>query len=139
MPADANDIIEDVLAVPLPLLLSLTAQGVAEAQTALDESSISVQERLDELTAVSPDDSGLGRYQLEANWYHIPEVTVDIKMSVAMKLRTQTRSDGRKVVRPSVVAAPLNARSQQLASVSAEGTSQLRARIVSIPAAERRS
>lgn len=137
--ADANDIIEDVLAVPLPLLLSLTAQGVAEAQMALDESSMYVQERLDELTAASPEDSGLGRYQLDANWYHIPEVAVDMKMSVAMKLRTQTRADGRKVVRPSVVAAPHNARTQRVAAVSAEGTSELHARIVSIPAAERRS
>lgn len=97
--------IDELLVVPFDVLLSETARAVAEAQAVLDETSMRVQEQLDILTAQALADagdepSGLARFQVDATWYHIPEVDLDMKMAVSMELKKETRTDGRVVFRP---------------------------------------
>ncbi len=134
--------IDELLVVPFDVLLSETARAVAEAQAVLDETSMRVQEQLDILTAQALADAGaepagLARYQVDATWYHIPEVDIEMKMAVSMELKRETRRDGRTVFKPRLRSMPYNSRVRNVLNLEAEGTSRVSARIVSIPAAER--
>ena len=142
MANNAANKIYDVLIVPLPLLLSQTAQSLAEAQIALDEASIRVQQQLDLLTAEAQaasgeELSGLARFQVDATWYHIPEAEIEIKMSLSLQVREEDAGGGRMVFRPRIMSVPHNAKSRNLGNFEAEGTSRLSARIVSVPPSER--
>lgn len=140
--ADPVRTTRELLEVPFPLLLSQAAEAVAEAQVALDESSMRLQAQLDELTAAAIADSGdeasgLARYQVDATWYHIPEVEIDVRMALTMKIEEETRSDGRRVLRPRLRSVPYNVTSSRQSTLEATGTSSVKAKIVSVPAAQR--
>lgn len=140
--ADPVRTTHELLEVPFPLLLSQSAEAVAEAQAALDESSMRLQAKLDELSAAAIADagdepSGLARYQVDATWYHIPEVEIDVRMSLTMKIEEEVRTDGRRVLKPRLRSVPYNARSIRESTLEATGTSSVRAKIVSVPPAER--
>jgi len=134
MANSTQQIIQDTLVLPLPLLLTQTAQAIAEAQLALDETSMRLQQELDQLSADAGD---LARFQIDATWYHIPEVEVDLKMSLSMEVREQVSSGGKKIFIPRLLSIPHNSRSKNLTNFEAEGVSSLKARIVSIPPAQR--
>jgi len=134
--------IHELLVVPFDVLLSETARAVAEAQAVLDETSMRVQEQLDILTAQAiadsgDDPSGLARFQVDATWYHIPDVEIEMKMAVSMELKQETRTDGRNVFTPRLRSIPFNSKVKNLTNLDAEGTSRVTARIVSVPPAER--
>ncbi len=142
MANNAQETIRDTLVFPLPLLLSQTAQAVAEAQLALDETAMRVQQELDLLTAealaqAGEEPAGLARFQVDATWYHIPEVDIELKMSLSMEVREQVTGSGKTVFRPKLLSIPHNARSKNLTNFDAEGTSSIKARIVSIPPSQR--
>jgi len=142
MADNTEQIIQDTLVTPLPLLLTQTAQAIAEAQLALDETSMRLQQELDLLSAearteAEEEPTGLARFQIDATWYHIPEVEVSLKMSLAMEVREQVSSSGKTIYRPRILSIPHNSRSKNLTNFEAEGTSTLKARIVSIPPAQR--
>lgn len=142
MPNNSQETIHEVLIVPLPALLAQTALAVAEAQITLDEMSMRVQQQLDLISAqaralAGEEPAGLARFQVDASWYHIPEVELKLKMSLTMQVRQQVDGQGRKVYRPTLLSVPHNSRSRTLTNFEAEGTSAITARIVSIPASER--
>ena len=142
MPNNSQETIHEVLIVPLPALLAQTALAVAEAQTTLDEMSMRVQQQLDLISAqaralAGEEPAGLARFQVDAPWYHIPEVELKLKLSLTMQVREQVDSRGRNVYRPTLLSVPHNSRSRNLTNFEAEGTSTIIARIVSIPASER--
>ncbi len=142
MANNAEETIRETLVLPLPLLLSQTAQAVAEAQLALDETTIRIQQELDQLTAdalaqAGDEPSGLARFQVDATWYHIPEVDIELKMSLTMEVREQLSQTGKVVFRPKLLSIPHNARSRNLTNFEAQGTSSIKARIVSIPPSPR--
>lgn len=132
----------ELLEVPFSLLLSQTAEAVAQAQAAMDETSMRLQAKLDELSAAAIADggeepSGLARFQVDATWYHIPEVEIDVRMALSMKVEEEVRSDGRRVVRPLLRSIPYNVKTSRETVLEATGTSSVKARIVSVPASER--
>ncbi len=140
--ADLVTTSHELLEVPFGVLLSQTAQAVAEAQATMDETSMRIQAKLDELTTAAIADagdepSGLARYQVDATWYHIPEVEIDVRMALTMKLEEETRSDGRRVLRPLLRSVPYNVRTSRETTLEASGTSSVKARIVSVPPAQR--
>lgn len=142
MRATVTSEIHELLVVPFDVLLSETARAVAEAQAVLDETSMRVQEQLDILTdqAIADadgDPSGLARFQVDATWYHIPEVDIEMKMAVSMELKQETRTDGRSVFTPRLRSIPYNSKVKNLTNLDAEGTSRVSAKIVSVPPAER--
>ncbi|MCS6854922.1 MAG: hypothetical protein NZ523_09255 [Elioraea sp.] len=119
--------IEEVLVRPLGEVLAKVAEGVAQAQRTMDLAAIATQTLID-------NDPVLSGYGLQATWYHLPEVTLELKLSLA--LRRETRRDGTGRVlerRLSLLAAPHNARVQNTLGLDVGGTSSVRARIVSIP------
>ncbi len=121
------DEIEEVLVRPLGEVLARVGEGVAQAQRAMDLNSIATQTLID-------NDPVLSEYGLQATWYHMPEVTLELKMSLAMKRETKTDTSGRVLVsRLSLLAAPHNAKVQNTLGLDVQGTSVVKARIVSIP------
>jgi hypothetical protein len=121
------DEIEEVLVRPLGEVLARVGEGVAQAQRAMDLASIATQTLID-------NDPVLSEYGLQATWYHMPEVTLELKMSLAMKRETRTDASGRVLVsKLRLLAAPYNAKLQNTLGLDVQGTSVVKARIVSIP------
>nr|WP_304364437.1 hypothetical protein [Methanosarcina sp. KYL-1] len=106
-------------------------RSVAETQRTLDRNSIKTQLEIEE-------DEGLKDYDIQATWYHIPEVDLELKMSLTMKLEEER--DSKNLVRgykPVLNAAPLNASYNSLYSYDVRGSSSIKAKIVSIPASSK--
>ncbi|MEO3470756.1 hypothetical protein AAFN86_02735 [Roseomonas sp. CAU 1739] len=118
--------IEEVLVRPLADVLARVGEGVAEAQRALDAGSLAAQTLID-------NDPALAATGLQATWYHMPEVTLELRMSLSLT-RENTVQNGKVLLsRLQLLAAPHNARLQSTLGMEASGTSLLKARIVSIP------
>lgn len=127
MAANDNHNIEEVLVAPLSTILSEMGRSIAQTQRALDRNSIDTQIELST-------DEALKEFHLEATWYHIPEVDIELKMALTMKYETEVDSRNRiRGYRPVLNAAPLNASYKSLNSYAVEGSSTLKAKIVSIP------
>lgn len=123
--------IDEVLLRPLGDVLAKVGEGVAQAQRAMDLNSLATQTLID-------NDPVLSEYGLQATWYHMPEVTLELKMSLTLKRETKTDSAGRvRQSKLSLLAAPHNARVQNTLGLDVQGTSTVKARIVSIPAPPR--
>jgi len=124
-----EDIIEEVLIAPLGKTLKYIGVSVSEAQKGLDANSIATQKAID--LAI---ENGELTHHVEAPWYHFPEVNVEIKMALSMTLKKEV--DKNKKVRgykPIILAAPLNATYKNTYKYDVNGTSQIKAKIVSIP------
>ena len=131
MASNGNGNIEEVLVAPLSTILSEMGRSIAQTQKALDRNSIDTQIELST-------DEALKEYNIEATWYHIPEVDIELKMSLTMKYETELDSKNRiRGYRPVLNAAPLNASYKSLNSYAVEGSSILKAKIVSIPPSTR--
>jgi hypothetical protein len=129
--SNGNENIEEVLVAPLSTILSEIGRSIAQTQKALDRNSIDTQIELST-------DEALKEYNIEATWYHIPEVDIELKMSLTMKYETELDSKNRiRGYKPVLNAAPLNASYKSLNSYAVEGSSILKAKIVSIPPSTR--
>jgi hypothetical protein len=126
----ASTQIEDILIDPLERVLSLVGQGVANAQRAMDLNSVATQTLL-------ANDPVLKELGLEATWYHMPTVEIELRLSLSLRREDQIK-DNKLVARKfRMYAAPFNASYQNNFGSEVSGTSQIRAKIVSIPPARR--
>jgi hypothetical protein len=75
----------------------------------------------------------LKEYGLEATWYHMPEVNVELKMNLTMRAEDTVKNGKVALRKLRMYAAPFNASYQNTFRADVAGTSQVRARIVSIP------
>lgn len=131
MPSKSSESIEEVLVSPLSTILSEMGKSIAQTQRALDRNSIDTQIEL--LT-----DDALQKFDLEATWYHIPEVDIELKMALSMKYEEERDSKNRiRGYKRVLNAAPLNASYKSLNSYDVEGSSVLKAKIVSVPSSSR--
>lgn len=123
MPTD----IEEMLVRPLGEVLAKVADGVAQAQRTMDLAAVATQTLID-------NDPVLSGYGLQATWYHMPEVTLELRLSLSLQRSAKTDSGGRIVERRlALLAAPHNAQVQNTLGLEVQGTSTLKARIVSVP------
>ncbi|MCO5383770.1 MAG: hypothetical protein NHB15_18225 [Methanosarcina barkeri] len=123
--------IEEILITPLSKFLGEVGRAVAETQLALDRNSIKTQIEIDEEKALS-------EYDIQAAWYHIPEIDLELKISLTVKLKEERDSKNRiRSYKPVLNASPLNASYNSLYSYDVQGSSCIKAKIVSIPAASR--
>lgn len=118
--------IEDVLVSPLADVLARVGEGVAEAQRAMDLNSIATQTLIN-------NDPVLTEHGLESTWYHMPEVDLEIKMSLSLRRKNYIKND--KVVRRKLkmYASPFNASYKNNFRVEVSGMSQIKAKIASVP------
>lgn len=124
-----EEIAREWLIRPLGELMSSVGASVMETQRMMDEAAISTQKDIDRAV-----ENGELAYHLRAPWYHIPEVDVELKVALSMKFKTLTTNTGRPVSwRPVAIAAPVNAVYQNACNYDVQATSQIKARIVSVP------
>lgn len=127
MPSGNSKKIEEVLVSPLSTILSEMGKSIAQTQKALDRNSIDTQIEL------STDES-LKEFDVEATWYHIPEVDIELKMALTMKYEEERDSKNRvRGYKRVLNAAPLNASYNSLNSYDVKGSSVLKARVISVP------
>nr|WP_321497505.1 hypothetical protein [uncultured Methanolobus sp.] len=127
MPSISSENIEEVLVSPLSTILGEMGRSIAQTQRALDRNSIDTQIELSS-------DEVLKEYNLEATWYHIPEVDIELKMTLSISYEEEKDSKGRvRGYKRILNAAPLNASYKSINSYDVEGSSVLKAKIVSVP------
>ncbi|MFX0199203.1 MAG: hypothetical protein ACFFCW_24030 [Candidatus Hodarchaeota archaeon] len=125
---EAEKIIQDVLVDPLEQILLHVGRGIATAQMELDKNSLATQILID-------NDEYLSQFGIEATWYHFPETTLELRMSLSMQWEEE-KEEGKPVAWKRVLyAAPLNASYKNLFDYEAAGTSMIKTRIVSVPPA----
>jgi hypothetical protein len=99
-------------------LIVQVANGVAEAQNALDKQSINIQDQINK-------DPKLKALGLMATWYQIPEVTASIKVSLSLKKTTAEFTQ--------VLIWPFNAAFKTDFDFDFQGTSEMSFKIVPVP------
>ena len=117
--------IVEVLIEPLSKVLAYTGKAVAEAQLALDRNSINTQILIENHEV-------LKNFDLRATWYHMPEVNLELKMSLSVELQEEETRKG-KAWKKTLFSAPLNASYQRSFDYNVAGASTIKAKIVSLP------
>lgn len=97
------------------------AKGVAEAQKALDEQTLQIQDSIN----AKPELSALG---VQATWYQIPEVTASIKVSIAIQKKTVEEETV-----TNIFLIPFNATYKSEFDFDFQGTSEMSFKIVPVP------
>ena len=118
--------IDDVLISPLEQILFQVGRGVAKAQQELDINSIRTQTLLES-------DPVLAEFGLQATWYHMPEVELEMKMALNLRFEDIFEDNKFRYRRLRMYGSPYNAAYQNNFKAEVSGTSQIKAKIVSIP------
>lgn len=119
------DLLGEVLIAPLEHVIAQVGQGIAQAQGAIDHNSMAIQQKI-------VGDPSLKNLGIEAPWYHMAEVTFDLKMMLTV-VSEQTIGEMGAPVQHRVMASLFNASYQNNFNIDASGTSQVRVKMVSIP------
>lgn len=124
---DKSKVISDVLVNPLSRVIKEVGISISETQEAMDRNSIDTQLAIE-------NDEIMSQYDIQATWYHIPEVELELKVALTMKYEEEKDSKGTlRGYRPVLHAAPLNASYKNLHEYDVEGSSIVKAKFVSIP------
>ena len=128
MPNDNSHetLITETLVEPLGDILKHVGMAVAETQISLDRNSIAVETQLADIR------EELG-YGLHATWYHLPETTIELKMSLSMHWEEKKKGTKTLYWKKIISAAPINASYKNLFDYDVDGASIIKAKIVSIP------
>lgn len=132
----AASVVQSVTEAPLPRILESLGIAIADAQTALDRSSIAVaQMMLDPEQGVTLGDTQRSLLELgfTPTFYHFTEATIDVKLAFS-SAESQEISVGASVgVNVGFFAATVNASYTAKYSFDASGSSSISARLVSLP------
>lgn len=130
-----------LVSAPLPQIIERLGLAIAEAQSALDLNSVKVAEAM----AATPVELGGQTYNLltlgfTPSFYAFTEATVEARLSFSMTETTETSiavgAEAKVNVGFVMVAASVDVSYARKFSVSAEGSSSIAARLVSLPAPE---
>jgi hypothetical protein len=113
----------DILITPLANMIKEIGESVAEAQQALDTYAIETQKTIN-----SDQNSELSKIGYRVTWYQMPEVFVELKMSVYYEETGKNQANKRRVF-----FAPFNAKYQNTFNYKSEGSSTVKFRIVPVP------
>jgi hypothetical protein len=125
----------EVFSAPIEGVIVALGKGVGQAQTELDRASLANQDALD----ADPTLSGLG---LQATWYQIPRVDLQLKLALAVVAEGQTSGSGPTVPRPPVtlptkglrlIAQPVSAAFQNHFDYNAQASSTVNLTIMPVP------
>ena len=112
----------ETFSAPIEHLIVALGQGIADAQRALDQSSIQTQDAIDS-------DPTLSQLGLQATWYQFPKVDLELKLAISV---AQQGAPGGGPVR--LVAQPISASYQTHFNYDATAASTLSLSIVPVPA-----
>ena len=116
-------IVTDTLIKPLSDVLVQVGKAIAETQKTIDRNSADTQIFIE-------NDEILSQYDLRATWYHMPEVDLELKMSLSMHEEKKLDTG---VTTPKILCAPINASYVRNFDYDIAGSSQIKAKIVPIP------
>ncbi|MFO0826980.1 MAG: hypothetical protein U0572_02435 [Phycisphaerales bacterium] len=118
--------VNDILVAPMDGLIRQVCSAVGAAQLALDSAALASQ------AALAADHPTLAAAGYQVTWYHMPEVSVELKLAVHVEDSppAQATHPGK---RPRLLATPFNAKYQNAFQYKADGSSVLRFRVVPIP------
>ncbi|MBE0516489.1 MAG: hypothetical protein IBX41_03725 [Methanophagales archaeon] len=121
MPEEVN--FEEILIAPLEAIVRKIAVSVAEAQRRLDEAALETQKSLKDKY---PE---LAKVGYIPTWYHMPEINVELKMV----MHYEERKEVTEKEKYRALWAPFNAKYKTHFTFEAEGTSNLKLKVVSTP------
>ncbi len=120
--------------VSLPLMIEKLGLAVADAQAALDRNSINMlQELADSPVRINGNDYNLLNLGFVPTFYAFTEATVEVKLQFSMSESTEFKVGGEVKVNTKVVAVTVSASYARKFEQSAEGSSSIAARLVSLP------
>lgn len=125
----------ETFSAPIESLIIALGQGIAEAQKALDNNSIAVQQSIDT-------DPVLSQYGLQATWYQFPSVNMQIKMSMSITQDNQSQNSPSVAGSPllltpgrfRIIAQPVSASFQNQFNYDANAATQINLTLVPVPA-----
>lgn len=132
-PEDSSELL-DGLSVPMGDLISNVGRSLAEAQQALDAQAIENFRRI--YTEDGGQLAALRELGYRPTWYHIPELTAEIKVALSISSRRESSSDGYTQRTPRVYAVPTDATYTNRFDFNLEASSKIAFRIVPVPAPE---
>ncbi len=119
----------ETFSAPIEQLIIALGQGLADAQRQLDQNSVQTQEAIDA-------DPVMSRYGLQATWYQMPSVTMQLKMALAITqdgASTPAPSPTPMIYRPRIIAQPLSAAYQTHFNYDAQAATQINLTIAPVP------
>ena len=124
----------ETFSAPIESLIIALGQGIADAQKALDNNSIAVQQSIDT-------DPVLSQYGLQATWYQFPSVNMQIKMSMSITQDNQTQNSpnlagSQLLLNPArfrIIAQPVSASFQNQFNYDANAATQINLTLVPVP------
>ncbi|MAG64884.1 MAG: hypothetical protein CMK74_03285 [Pseudomonadales bacterium] len=139
--SETTTVTRSLVSAPLPQIIERLGLSIAQAQAALDSNSVKVAQAM----AETPVELGGQTYNLltlgfTPSFYAFTEATVEAKLSFSMSETTETSVSAGVTAKVNygvvMVAASVDVSYARKFSVSAEGSSSIAARLVSLPAPE---
>ncbi|HCB42286.1 hypothetical protein ULG90_18080 [Halopseudomonas pachastrellae] len=139
--SETTTVTRSLVSAPLPQIIERLGLSIAQAQAALDNNSVKVAQTM----AETPVELGGQTYNLltlgfTPSFYAFTEATVEAKLSFSMSETTETSVSAGVTAKVNygvvMVAASVDVSYARKFSVSAEGSSSIAARLVSLPAPE---
>jgi len=122
----------ETFSAPIESVIIALGQGIAQAQQALDQNSITTQQAIDT-------DPVLSQYGLQATWYQFPSVNMQLKMSMSITQDQSTQSAPAPAGaspapgRFRIMAQPLSASFQSQFNYDAQAATQVNVTLVPVP------
>ena len=123
--------VADALSAPLGEIIAAVGRGVAEAQQALDETTIETLRNI-----YQGDHELLARMGYQPTWYKIPELNAEISISLTISGEVKTSSTGTDPTPASGIklyAAPVDANYSNMYDYNFNAASIIRFKIVPVP------
>lgn len=139
--AQTTAVTRSLMSAPLPQIIERLGTAIAEAQMALDQNSVAIAQQM-AATEVELGDETFNLITLgfQPSFYAFTEATVEAKLSFSIAETTETSvavgASGGVNVGIAMFSASVDVSYARKFSVSAEGTSSIAARLVSLPAPE---
>jgi hypothetical protein len=128
----------DSLSAPLGDLIAAVGRGVADAQRAMDQSTITAYREL--LNGVGKDVEELRRFGFQPTWYRIPEVEAELTVTLSVTGQGTQAGTGPAASGPlRLYAAPVDASYVNRYEFDLQASSRLRFKIVPVPPAPQAS
>ena len=150
MKPKTNRVTRDIVNAPLPQMIEKLGKGIAEAQFAMDRNSVKIAQLMagfkeNDHGELEPDDNALVRIKegepkvslislgFVPTFYQFAETNMEVKMSFSMSESREFSVATSGSVQIYIVTASVSASYAQKYQYSAEGSSSIRTRLVSVP------
>lgn len=122
MPNGTKQRVADLLSAPMEAVIAALGVGISRAQRELDRNAIATQREIDE----DPILAGLG---LQATWYQMPRVELELTMAIAM----EGKADDSKSRLYQLHIQPVNATYKNQFNYDVSAASKMKLTIVPVP------